>query len=341
MSDLAVTNTFVALTTAVASQVNQNYSDIVNYINNRDDGTATWDNMNVTATVGNPVTIKSNQSTTEVAIDNTATDGDPILTWKLSGSTIITAGPDDSDSDTFKIGTTGLTTNIALQIPSTGSQIQCNAGSAATPGLAFIAAGSSGMYSPTSTTCSVTANGTETARFSSTNIEIRGSVVIFNTNGSAANPSYSFSARQTDGIYSSGVNQISVGLNSAQTYAFTTTNFRPVGAGVISTGDATDYWNDISYKTLTDRGCLPWCDDGVELVDGRIVSDLEAICNIQKHPTKRTVQDLPMLDYSTFPKKAYKKETVGDDGVEMTMMFGVILGAFKEVSKRIEALEKK
>lgn len=120
MSDLSVTNTFTALTTAVASEVNANFSDIVNYINNRDDGTATWDNVNVTATVANPVTIKSNQSTCEVAIDNTATDGDPILSFKLSGTTTFVMGIDDGDSDSFKIGTSAIGTNTRFVIDSSG-----------------------------------------------------------------------------------------------------------------------------------------------------------------------------------------------------------------------------
>lgn len=150
MSDLSVTNTFVAATTAVASQVNQNFSDIVDYINNRDDGTATWDNMNVTATVSNPVTIKSNQATTEVAIDNTATDGDPQITFKLSGSQAYVIGIDDSDLDIFKFATSGITTNVAMQIPSNGGSVQFGIGSAANPGVTFIGnAGpitGSGMY---------------------------------------------------------------------------------------------------------------------------------------------------------------------------------------------------
>lgn len=47
MADLAVTNTFVAGTTAVASQVNQNFTDIITYVNNRNSGSSSWDAIKV------------------------------------------------------------------------------------------------------------------------------------------------------------------------------------------------------------------------------------------------------------------------------------------------------
>jgi hypothetical protein len=81
-------------------------------------------------------------------------------------------------------------------------------------------------------------------------------------------------------------------------------------AGTQNLGDATYYWNDVSYKTLTDRGCLGWFDDGVELQDGRIVSDVEAIKQIKPHPTKKTVYGKPMLDYRTLPKVVYKPAAI-------------------------------
>lgn len=52
MSDLSVTNTFVPSTTAVASQVNANFSDITTYINNRNSGSSKWDSL---AVAGNAV----------------------------------------------------------------------------------------------------------------------------------------------------------------------------------------------------------------------------------------------------------------------------------------------
>jgi len=123
MTDLATTFTFTPNTNADGTEVNTNFSDIVSYINNRNGGTVTWDNLNVTATVANPVTIKSSAATTEVAIDNTATDGDPILTFKLGGTTKFTLGVDDSDSDVLKLGTTSLTTGDLMEFSTSGVSI--------------------------------------------------------------------------------------------------------------------------------------------------------------------------------------------------------------------------
>lgn len=60
-------------------------------------------------------------STTELEISNTATDGDPILTFALSGTSTFTMGVDDGDSDKFKIGTTAIGTSTFIDIdPATG-----------------------------------------------------------------------------------------------------------------------------------------------------------------------------------------------------------------------------
>ncbi len=130
----------------------------------------------------------------------------------------------------------------------------------------------------------------------------------------------------------------------------------PFFAGNHDLGSASKYWREINYKTLTDRGCLGCFDDGVELANGEVVSDLEAIAQIKKHKTKKTIYKKPMLDYKTFPKVAYHKAKVngkllkrnskddpigGADGVEMTSMFSIFIGAFKEVSNRLQALEVK
>lgn len=134
------------------------------------------------------------------------------------------------------------------------------------------------------------------------------------------------------------------------------TYFGPASAGAINSGNATFYWNDISYKTLTDRGCLGWFDVGVELQDGTVVSDCESIAAIKKHPTKKTIYGVDMMDYRTFPKVAYKPADIkgnllprdkhnepigGQDGIEMTAMQSIMLGAIKELHNRLKKVEDK
>lgn len=199
---------------------------------------------------------------------------------------------------------------------------------------------------------------------------------VFGPAGSTTAPSFSTSGDPNTGVYFNAADILGfVAGGAAKLFVFGTgTSATVLNADLLSNGDATfniggasNYVNDVSYKTLTDRGCIPWCDDGVEMPDGKIVSDLEAICSIQKHPTNLTVHDLPRLDYSTFPKKAIRKAEEdknfshrdidgtpwcngpkgegkmdilkAEDGVEMTMVFGVMIGAFKEINERLVALE--
>lgn len=147
----------------------------------------------------------------------------------------------------------------------------------------------------------------------------------------------------------------------------------PNDPGVTNLGTASQYWNEINYKVLTDRGCLGWFDLGVEMPDGKVVSDLESICAIQRHPSKNTVYGIPMLDYKSFPSVAYKraakrvkdartgkrvdvelprdendepyemragKRIPAADGIEMTSMFSIMLGALREIERRIVKLEE-
>lgn len=59
MASLVVTNTFVAATTIESAKMNTNFDDIETYINNRNAGSATWDNMNATTAVIGALTLTS------------------------------------------------------------------------------------------------------------------------------------------------------------------------------------------------------------------------------------------------------------------------------------------
>ena len=172
--------------------------------------------------------------------------------------------------------------------------------------------------------------------------------------GSVTNPSMTFFSDQDCGFRRIGTNNIGFGVNATGVLNIAQTAFDPVGAGTVSTGTASNYWNDISYKTLTDRGCLGSFDDGVEMPDGKTYSDLEALSLIKKHPTNLTIYGKPMLDYRTFPVCSYKPAMIdgvllprdkdnepigGTDGAEMTSMFSIFIGAFKQIDQRLKTLE--
>lgn len=147
--------------------------------------------------------------------------------------------------------------------------------------------------------------------------------------------------------------------------------FGPASGAGSDLGNATYYWNEVNYKTLTDRGCFGWYDEGVELQDGRIVSDIQALKEIKKHPTLKTPRGASRFDYSTMPKHVYvkatdqdgklltrekdtdlpylyetniktkkKKKIYAEDGAELSALVSIMIGAIKELDNRLEKLEQ-
>lgn len=126
-------------------------------------------------------------------------------------------------------------------------------------------------------------------------------------------------------------------------------------------GDSTawDYVYADDYVTKS----MGWYDDGVELQDGTVVSDMEAIRRIKPHKVAKNKNGSKELDWKTLPKCVfreahdrdsgvpYKKnkdgiaispetgELVGD-GESLTHMTSLIMGALKEVDKRLLNIEK-
>ena len=351
MAVFVPTNTFASGAVIIASGHNTNWSDVTTWLNNRYNGIDTWSFMKVSSTNANPVDITSSAAVTELSINNTATDGDPVITWELSGVQKFVLGVDDSDSDSLILSDAsgfGATNIFKITGGAGGNFFVYND---------FIrqAAGA----------CSISVLNTSTTSGTATFISSVGGA-------SAGDPFQTFTV--------TGATSWSIGIDNSDSDRFkisqstalgTTDILQLTGSGgnlffscdLISTSDgvhniggATGYVNDINYKTLTDRGCLGWFDEGVELQDGRVVSDCDAILSIEKHPTKKTVYGIPMLDYRTFPKVSYKKadkggdllprdqndEPIGgQDGIEMTSMQSIMIGALKELHKRLAKIEDK
>jgi hypothetical protein len=148
-------------------------------------------------------------------------------------------------------------------------------------------------------------------------------------------------------------------------------NFMPLGAGTLNIGDASNYIGDLSYKTLTDRGCLGDFSAGVEMPDGSILSDMAALQAIKVDPTKETIYGVPRLDYASMPKAVYKPaliatkdvyepvempeegkepemvlrwrkgDKMGEDGAELTALISIMLGATKTLDERLIKIEMK
>ncbi len=185
MAVFARTNTFVSGTSITASGHNTNWDDLTTWLNNRYNGTDTWSFIKVSSTTGNCVDVASSASTTELSINNTATDGDPELTFKLSGSQTHIIGVDDSDSDFLKFATTSITTNVAMQIPSTGSQVLFANGTVLLPSIATFTNPTTGFYRSGSDDLSVSNGAGITCTFTA------GHTMVI-SDGAAASPAFSF-----------------------------------------------------------------------------------------------------------------------------------------------------
>jgi hypothetical protein len=77
--------------------------------------------LNTQAAGSGVFVVLGGQSVSGVEINNTATDGDPVLAFALSGTSVFTMGVDDGDSDKFKIGTTAIGTNTRVTIDASGN----------------------------------------------------------------------------------------------------------------------------------------------------------------------------------------------------------------------------
>lgn len=315
MATLAITWTFANNTTADGTQVNTNFSDVVTYINDRNSGSAVWEYVKATTSAGVPLTINNSTGSNSIAIfqDNgsavfTVADGGDVY-LKATGKLYLDGGSNtyitESSGDVITLYAGGQNLGNFTKDASSNSILRLLTANTASPYIGF---------------CDTDANDMGYIQYKH------------------ATDVLEFAAGATAIISMSSV------------------NFSPIGTGTISSGDSGNYWNDISYKTLTDRGCLGWFDDGVELQDGKKVSDCEALLLIKKHPTKKTIYGVEMLDYKTFPKVSYKKAEKngvllerdnednpigGSDGIEMTSMFSIMIGAIKELAKRVKELENK
>jgi hypothetical protein len=118
-------------------------------------------------------------------------------------------------------------------------------------------------------------------------------------------------------------------------------HLRPNSAAAqINLGDATYYYNEIFAKYFTDVGCLGDFSEGAELLNGKKVSDLEALKQIKK-TDKLTRYGVPMLNYKTLPKGIYRAPNTknGVDGADLSALISLSIGAIKELDDRLEKVE--
>ena len=207
MANVAVTNTFIALTTIGSAQVNTNFTDLVTWLNNRNTGSDTWGYLKISATAGNPMELKSSASTAEFDIDSTGANGVPFISWRRSGSTYFSFGVDGAASNVFKFGTTGVTTNVAMQIPTVGAQVQFNAGTALLPGMSFIGDPDTGGYSSGANAFGISCGGAVQVIWNGLGQIVQIGFIGLQ-DGTAVSPGIQFVNDPDTGIYRVGANKI-------------------------------------------------------------------------------------------------------------------------------------
>jgi len=74
--------------------------------------------ISLTHAADTSLTLGGAGGTTGLIVNNTATDGDPFISFALSGTQTFTMGVDDGASDVFKVGSTAIGTDTMLSIDS-------------------------------------------------------------------------------------------------------------------------------------------------------------------------------------------------------------------------------
>lgn len=97
--DLTTKDNIVADADILASDVKTIGDELETYINARNNATASWDALKVAA----DITAEDGTAETKVIVNNTATDGDPMLELQLSGTAAGQFYVEDGDSDAIKI----------------------------------------------------------------------------------------------------------------------------------------------------------------------------------------------------------------------------------------------
>lgn len=137
----------------------------------------------------------------------------------------------------------------------------------------------------------------------------------------------------------------------------------PNGNKSYNLGGDSNAWDYVYADDFINKS-MGWYDDGAELQDGTIVSDMEALRRIRPHSVMKNKNGSMKLDPDTLPKAVFRRakdrntgipykrnkngiaispetgEPVGD-GESLTHMVSLIFGALKEVDNRLIKVESK
>ena len=126
-------------------------------------------------------------------------------------------------------------------------------------------------------------------------------------------------------------------------------DFYPATAGRQNLGTASLYWNEINYKTLTDRGCPSWIEPKIAL---------ETIASIKPHPTKKSIhkmkkvtvykgllkeeeENFPSFDSESLPEwlRALPSKPDEQEGLRFDLLVYTLVTAVKELKDQVDSLK--
>ncbi len=141
MANLIITKGYADGQALTKALLDTSFDDVSTWLNARDNASASWLNVKITGSTTadvNLLSVNGSGATTNIIINNTATDGDPAIKWQLSGATTVTAYVDDSDSDWMKFDDSIGTKLLIFTDGSGTGGIGVADGSATRPGLVFL-----------------------------------------------------------------------------------------------------------------------------------------------------------------------------------------------------------
>jgi len=350
MANLSYTYTLTPNTTADATQVMQDFNDAKTWLNNRDNATDYWQNVKISTTASNPVDISSSASSTEVSINNSATDGDPILTFKLSGAQTHVVGVDDSDSDILKFATSSLTTNVAMQIPTAGLQVQFAAGTVLLPSLAAIGDTNTGIYFPASDAVELTAGGIFAFGVTATIVQIEtGHTLTIVDAGSNSAPIITWLGDTDTGIAKPLADtlelvaggQYALGVSASIVQVETGHNIQPAADNAQKCGINGKRWSEVWAANGSIQTSHTSTKSNIESIDEPDILIPEAIKFNRpedKHSAKQigfAADNLPEECFAVIDDEGNRSTT----DIYLSSVVGLLCAAVKKLDARIAALE--
>lgn len=124
MANIDITRNYSDGNALTKAMLDTSFDDVETWLNARDNATASWLNVKITGASSADVdllSVNGSGATTNLIVNNTATDGDPGIKLQLSGSNRLYMYSDDSDSDYVKFtNNTGVCMTIGQGATWTG-----------------------------------------------------------------------------------------------------------------------------------------------------------------------------------------------------------------------------